>query len=83
MTGDDEVIVTWEVTRQHTVRLPRAEVLAQLGHTAEQLAHRPIIDEHLHPGDPLFAALAGYEDPATDQGPQARLITDVTPAGDG
>lgn len=81
MSGDDMILVEWETTIKHRAILPAAEVRAKLGHTPEELAHRPIIDEYLYPGEPdmddsrheLAEALGRLE---TDSGQvETRMIT--------
>jgi hypothetical protein len=83
---DTELIdIQWETTVSHRAKLTRAQVREMLGHTVEELGHRPIIDEYLYPGEEdmddsryeLAEALGRLE---TDPGEvNARMITSVDP----
>jgi hypothetical protein len=85
MSQEDMITIRWETTSIHSVTLPRAEVAARLGHSVQELGHRPIIDELMYPGEPgmdgsrheLAEALGELED--GDGEVRNRMITWVDP----
>lgn len=85
MIADEMIDVQWETTTRHSARLTRGQVRELLGHDADKLARRPIIDEYLYPNEPdmdgsryeLAEALGRLE---TDSGTvETRMIILVEP----